>query len=179
MLLTGVKDLDTKILSELEDVDLVKMCQVNRKADEICKDQGFWLNRIMLKFPYLGLDILNRYKQGRSWSEYYIKDLRKINIDNVASTLSRESRNGRLDRVIISMNQGADIHSFDDYAVRWASYNGQLDVVRYLANNGANIHADNANAVRFASENGHLEVVRYLVNEKVFFILTVSKHLIF
>ena len=77
-MLTGVKDLDFKILGELEDKDLVSYCQTNKQADEICKDQGFWLNRILLKFPYLSWEILNKYKGDRSWSEYYINDLRDI-----------------------------------------------------------------------------------------------------
>ena len=48
---------------------------------------------------------------------------------------------------------------------RWASENGHLEVVRYLVEQGANIHANNDYAIRWASENGHLEVVRYLVEK--------------
>ena len=47
-MLTGVKDLDIKILNELEDKDIVSYCQTNKQADTLCQDQGFWLNRIML-----------------------------------------------------------------------------------------------------------------------------------
>ena len=52
MLLTGNKDVDFKILSELEDKDLIKMCNINKEAMKICNNnQNFWLNRILLKFP--------------------------------------------------------------------------------------------------------------------------------
>ena len=80
MLLTGNKDVDFKILGELDDKDLIKMCNINKEAMQLCNNnQNFWLNRILIKFPYLKLDVLNKYKNDRLWSEYYINDLRKIN----------------------------------------------------------------------------------------------------
>ena len=96
MLLTGVRDLDMKILNELEDVDLVKMCQMNRAAKTICTDQNFWLNRILTKFPYLSLDILNKYKGDRTWSEYYIEDLRRSLLD-LGRSAYQAMEEGRLD----------------------------------------------------------------------------------
>ena len=193
-MLTGVKDLDIKILGELEDVDLVNICQVNKQADEICKDQGFWLNRIMLKFPYLSLDVLNKYKDNRSWSEYYINDLRKINLSDAQSDLSESVQYGRLDHMIMAINNGADINYSKYYIVtagemrhrdvfnylinqgidirtdsdaplRFASENGWINEVKYLINQGADVHADGDGAVRWASYNGHIDVVRYLVNQ--------------
>ena len=94
MLLTGVKDLNFRILNELDDIDLVNICQTNKAADKICTDQKFWLNRIMIKFPYLS-NIINKYKGDRTWSEYYIDDLIKVNpydpyALNVAKTTNRD-----------------------------------------------------------------------------------------
>ena len=43
-----------------------------------------------------------------------------------------------------------------------ASKLGLLKVVKYLVENGANIHVYDNQAVRWASNNGHLEVVKYL-----------------
>jgi len=62
------------------------------------------------------------------------------------------------------INQGADIHTKNDYAVRWASKNGHLDVVQFLISKGAYIYAKNNYAVRLASENGHLKVVQLLIS---------------
>ena len=118
----------------------------------------------MLKFPYLSLDILNKYKKDLLWSQYYIKDLRKIIGSDLNKTLINASRNGRLDHVIISITLGANIHFQDNWAVIRASKNGHIDVVRYLVNEGANIHAQDDYAVRWASQNGHLDIVIYLVN---------------
>ena len=45
-MLTGNKDVDRKILNELEDKDLVNACQINKKAHTLCNDQVFWMNRV-------------------------------------------------------------------------------------------------------------------------------------
>ena len=143
-MLTGNKNIDIKILNELEDVDLVKFCQVNKQANSICKDQVFWMNRVFNRFGYVGGNILRKYKGNKSWSKYYI-DLIKYKRDNkkyVNEYLMEGSENGRLDQVIIALKNGADIHADNDDALRWASKNGHLEVVKYLVENGANIHTN-------------------------------------
>ena len=52
-MLTGNKNIDIKILNELEDVDLVKFCQVNKQVNSICNDQVFWMNRVFNRFGYV------------------------------------------------------------------------------------------------------------------------------
>jgi ankyrin repeat protein len=44
----------------------------------------------------------------------------------------------------------------------WASYCGKLDIVKLLVEEGANIHYKNDYAIRCARANGYLEVVKYL-----------------
>ena len=162
-MLTGVKDLDFKILNELPDQDLVNVCKTNKQANKLCDDQNFWLQRIMIKFSYLDLNVLKRYKQGRSWSQYYIEDLRTINKENAIYKLEEGSENGRLDQVVISMNKGADIHANDSLIP--ASENGYIQIVKYLVENGADIHARDDESLRGASLYGHLDVVKYLVEQ--------------
>ena len=48
--LTGVKDLDLKILSEVNDRDLFSFCLVNKQINQICKDEHFWRNRFLSRF---------------------------------------------------------------------------------------------------------------------------------
>ncbi len=163
MKLTGNKDVDRKILNNLEDKDLVKFCTVDKKANTLCNDQVFWMNRVFLKFGYVGGDILRKHKGDRSWSEYYIKDLRKINKNNAFDYLRNGSADGRLDHVIISLKNGANIHAYSDLAIRLASQNGHLDVVKYLVENSADINAYSDGALRNSSLHGHLDVVKYLV----------------
>jgi hypothetical protein len=46
MAFTGIKDTDFLILNQLSDYELGKVCQVNKYAEKLCKDDTFWLNRI-------------------------------------------------------------------------------------------------------------------------------------
>ncbi len=164
MKLTGNKDVDRKILNNLEDKDLVKFCTVDKKANSLCNDQVFWMNRVFDRFGYVGGDILRKFKKDRSWSEYYIQDLRKINSTNALEYLISGSRTGKLDLVIISLKNGADIHSRNNAALVLASWHGQLDVVRYLIEeHGVDIHFNEDEALRMASQYGQIEVVKYLV----------------
>ncbi len=162
-MLSGNKDVDRKILNNLEDEDLVNVCQTNKKAQSLCNDQVFWMNRVFLKFGYVGGDILRKHKNNRTWSEYYIKDLRKINPTNAQEYLISGSKSGKLDHVIISLSNGANIHAKNDYALIEASYHGQIEVVKYLVSNGADIHVDGDISLGIASLGGHLDIIKYLV----------------
>ncbi len=161
-MLTGNKDVDRKILNELDDKDLVNVCQTNKKANSLCNDQVFWMNRVFQRFEYVGGDILRKSKGDRDWSEYYIQDLRKINPSNAGKYLYNSSKNGRLDHVIISSKNGADIHIWNDQTLRLASKNGHLDVVKYLVGEGADIHTNDDYPLILARYNGHIKVVKYL-----------------
>ncbi len=163
MLLTGVKDLDIKILNELEDVDLIKICQMNKAADAICTSQIFWLNRIMTKFPYLSLEILNKYKADRTWSEYYIKDLIKALKD--PGCYAVKGVHGRLDYFIISLENWPYNNLNLDLLLETVATNGHLDIVRYLVSEGADINYNSSSSVKSAYKNGHLDVVDYLVSQ--------------
>ena len=63
------------------------------------------------------------------------------------------------------VDNGADIHASDDYALRWFSEKGHLDVVKYLVEIGANIHACNEQALRWSAFNGNLKLVKYLIEK--------------
>ena len=75
--------------------------------------------------------------------------------------------NGQLDIIKCLVENGADIHAWEDYALRCACSYGQLDMVKYLIEKGANIHAYNDEALRYATGNGYLEIVEYLIEKGV------------
>jgi ankyrin repeat protein len=77
--------------------------------------------------------------------------------------LTRAILFGRTDIVRYLIERGVDIHTENDYALRWAAKNGDLELVKFLMNFGANIHAENDFALLWAVENGHFDIVRYLV----------------
>ena len=75
-LFTGVKDIDFKILQELDDVDLTNICLVNTYINDICKDETFWRNRLLNKYRFLlgnAETIIQNYKpKDILWKEYYV-----------------------------------------------------------------------------------------------------------
>ena len=84
-------------------------------------------------------------------------------MNNLNNKLIEAAKEGNLKEVERLLQKGADVHAYDDYALRWASNNGHLEVVRLLLQNGADVHAKNDYALRWASYNGHLEVVKLLL----------------
>ena len=46
---TGNKDLDFLILQQISDLDLRRLCRVNRYLNSLCNDENFWMKRIILK----------------------------------------------------------------------------------------------------------------------------------
>ncbi len=58
---------------------------------------------------------------------------------------------------------GANIHAYNDHALRWAARNGHSDVVKLLLDRGADVHAYNDEALRSAADKGHADVVKLLL----------------
>jgi len=79
--------------------------------------------------------------------------------------LRRAAEYGHLDVVKYLVENGADIYASDEKALRWAANYGHLDVVKFLVEKGAYIHIYNDYALKCAAENGHLEVVKFLVEK--------------
>lgn len=159
-MLSGIKDLDYKILNELDDKDLVNFCLTNKRADEYCNDQNYWFNRIIYRFPYIPFDILKKYKKERTWSNYYIYDLRKIFKDGGLFEIEMAATKGRLDHVMILVNKKINIGS----ALENAALNGQVHIIKYLHEKGFKLRPLD---LIWATKNGHLNVVKYLVENGI------------
>ncbi|MCK5605114.1 ankyrin repeat domain-containing protein [Candidatus Pacearchaeota archaeon] len=71
---------------------------------------------------------------------------------------------GNVDMVKLLLDNGADVESFDNRAIRWASQSGRYEVVKLLIKYGANIHSSNNSALKDASYYGHYEVVKLLLD---------------
>jgi len=166
MALTGNKDLDSKILNQLTDSDLVSVCEVNKKAFQLCNDQTFWLSRILTKFPYLTLDILNKYKGDRSWSDYYTKDLIKRVYD-----IFKSVEEGREDKVLIALNKGVNPNlqnKFGQTALVKAAQVGNFEMIKLLLDYGAdpNIQTHTgSNALITAAQRNYPKIVKLLLEK--------------
>jgi len=79
--------------------------------------------------------------------------------------------------VKVLLDAGADVHAWDDGALRWASENGHAEVVKLLIDAGADVHALNDYALRMASDRGHAEVVKLLKQHGAKLVNESIKHL--
>ena len=61
------------------------------------------------------------------------------------------------------LDQGADIHAGNDYALRWNVENSQWHIVKYLIEAGANIHIGNDNILTICVRMGNIDMVKYLI----------------
>ena len=169
MALTGIKDVDLKILLYLDDNDLFNFYRTNTIANKLCQNQTFWLKKVALKYPEIPLAVMKEYKGDKKWSEYYIE------LNKALYSLAKSAENNRLDLVILTLAKGADIHVDSDYALIFASKNGYVDIVKYLVEQGIIIdirtvskqaeYIQNVLACIFeppANLNDQIEVVKYL-----------------
>ena len=72
--LSGIKDVDSIIINQLNDYELGKVSQVNKYVNSICNDDTFWRNRTFEKFGnrLKELDIDIRDYNKSNWREYYV-----------------------------------------------------------------------------------------------------------
>jgi ankyrin repeat protein len=162
---TGIKDIDEKILLYLDDIDISSVFMTNKDTKIISNNETFWLNRILDKFPYLNLEILNKYKKT-TWAKYYKNDLAQIDVSDPNALLLEASRNGRLDIVMIAIHNGAQL----EYQERGITPLGEAvnhdkyNIVKYLLNLGSNVQTGTDYPLRVASARGNSKMVRILLN---------------
>jgi hypothetical protein len=74
IVLTGMKDVDLKILSELSDRDLFQFCLSNKDAAELCRSETFWRNRFYNKYESLfpDFDIITLKPNYETWKKFYL-----------------------------------------------------------------------------------------------------------
>jgi ankyrin repeat protein len=111
------------------------------------------------KFINLGMNI--SINSSYTVYKYYMDNRYKLT--SIYNILYKASQNGNLEVVRYLVENSADVHHCDGWALRRASENGHLEVVKYLVKCGADIHVNNDIALRLASQKGHLKVVKYLV----------------
>ena len=59
--------------------------------------------------------------------------------------------------------RGADVHTTDDWALRYAAGGGHAEIVQALLAAGADVHAGSDYALWWASSNGHAETAKVLL----------------
>lgn len=73
-------------------------------------------------------------------------------------------KEGNLQGIKELVEEGADSHADNEYALRYSARHGYLEIVKYFVSLGSDIHAENEAALRESAARGHLEIVKYLVS---------------
>lgn len=76
--LSGIKDVDLKILTELNDRDLFSFCLADKHVNQMCKDEHFWRNRFVSRFSSTDKPV------DISWRKYYLTVISELDkyVDN-------------------------------------------------------------------------------------------------
>lgn len=72
---TGNKDVDYKIMMELDDESLLNFCQTDRYIKSICEDDNFWLRRSINRY---GETVSKPY--NKTWKEHYLFLINHYNV---------------------------------------------------------------------------------------------------
>lgn len=79
--------------------------------------------------------------------------------------LVKSAKVNAFDCVKFLVENGVDVHSHEDNALRWAANNGHNEIAIYLIEKGADISAKNNSALRYTAYKGNQELFSYLVNQ--------------
>jgi len=169
MMLTGDKCMNLKILWELKDVDLVNFSQVNKEAYDLYKDPNIWVHKIITNFPDIPMNVCLEHKKGKTWKNYYTKELMALRKISQKPTLRAHYRTllgiairKSLNDTIVLINVATD---FDARCPAFyiACKNGYIDVVKYVVDSGVRISCCN-DALLVARSADHWEILKYIAS---------------
>lgn len=182
--LSGIRDLDREILGKVDDVELLKVCSIDKYTWNIVCDDAFLKMRLLVKYPQI-----EKYKVEKlNWKHFFLKVVHYIsllkkeyNYDytvgdcviqyyllkqyeyNKDELIIISSQYGELTLIEWCLKNGAVINARNNSALRTACYKGHLEIVKYLVEHGADIHDLFDDAFINACIGAKLEVVKYLV----------------
>ena len=129
---------------------------INRWANPIliCNIHKYYLNYYSIYFEYLKTDnILCSY------------------IGNINDTLIYSILHSNMTIIKWCLKNDADIHTQNDYALRYTADQNQLEIVKFLIGKGANVNACNSEVLRKAIENKRTNMIKLLLANSFNFLL--------
>lgn len=191
--LTKIRDVDLKILSELDDRDLLNYCRTHKYGNELCNNEDFWRNRVQIKFP--GAEKIK--SPNMNWKIFYLKIIYYSNkYEGGNRAMLEAAKRNDIDMVQFFVMQGA----FDfegglqlaakkgnrklvdffieqakskgrewgqwewDFGLRWSAYGGHIDLMKFFIAKGAD---DLDSAMNTAAMGGQKNAIDYLISQGV------------
>ena len=82
--MSGIKDVDLKILMEMDDRELLTICNSkNKYFHRICKDELFWQQRYMKRFASIKKEAADHKPTNQTWRQYYLQTV--IDLDRFSN----------------------------------------------------------------------------------------------
>lgn len=189
MNLVGDKNINSKILDELDDRELFNFCITDKSASAMCTYEPFWMNRLRRRYPYLVefKTINETWKTLYLRMSYYITKLNEeYGIPYIPVKEYDPSKFYNENKEVGLLTSGSNIFKYrammiaiigdsldivkqmiekgvDDFdsGLREASSVNNKKIVDLFIKNGA---SDLNGAMSEAGKNGHLDMVKYLNN---------------
>ena len=166
--LSGIPDVDLKILSLLDDKDLIKTCLLDKYTNNICNRDYFWRDRFREKFAKDIPKDINTFTitPGRTWRNFYLslisylskyqgKNLFHKNEYKEIAALEA-GRRGDRDALKFLELSGIDVPL---HAIQGVAQSGNFALLKELLDKGGNKYR----AISGAAEGGHKEIVDYIL----------------
>ena len=77
---TPIRDLDLKILSNLNDRDLFSFCLTDKTANKLCQDENLWRNKFIDRF---GHEMMKYKPEERTWKKYYLSIISDLDEETI------------------------------------------------------------------------------------------------
>lgn len=127
--LTQIKDVDQKILSELDDKSLFEFCITHKYGSALCKDDLFWKKRFISKYGH------SNKNNNRTWKNFYMTVIYYLDKYKTGA-LYEVSKTGfkNIDVINFFLIREGDVNS----GMLGAVVGGQKNLVEYYIERGAN-----------------------------------------
>ena len=124
-LLTGIRDVDIKILNTITDEELLMLCGYPEFKD-ICDNEELWKQRIITRIDQDALQFNNNI----SWQDYYFQLSDYIPFDNASIKVAIEEGNLPIIKFIISRGITPTLREMSG-----AVKNGHIDILNFFEQN--------------------------------------------
>jgi len=124
--LTRIKDIDLKILQNLDDKSLLNFSQTSKYGNNLYQNENFWRNRIQIRY----MKALEFKLSRRNWKNYYLNIvyyMNKLKDNNERMYLA--AKKGEKDLVDFFISKGANNFSI---GMEKAAFGGHLELVKYF-----------------------------------------------
>ena len=162
--LTKIRDVDLKILSELDDKSLLSFCKVSKYANTLCYNEDFWRSRIIQNYP----KAFEFKSKEKTWRNYYLSIVMYLNkFYNLDTAMFEATQTNQEDLVYFLVSQGASnfIH-----AMRIAASIGNQNLVMFFISKAEEAgekwskHIWNQGLIR-ATNGGYEDLVNFFISK--------------